>query len=156
MIHDPWLMILTNDPLSMISDPWYAILNPWSVFHDLSTELILQPGVSCTLLYNGSRFTGHQKSKGNQYDVEVVLQVKLFSLYKKIFWQLFVSARWWGECLPMWLPKNQEPHWRISRNGDFFRRRNNQREASVPHKKVGRRRGRGQEALGKILQSSNT
>lgn len=33
-----------------------------------------QPGVSCTLLYNGSRFTGHQKSKGNQYDVEVVLQ----------------------------------------------------------------------------------
>jgi hypothetical protein len=32
--------------------------------------------VSSTLLYNGSRFTGHQKSKGNQYDVEVVLQVK--------------------------------------------------------------------------------
>ena len=33
-----------------------------------------QPGVSRSLLYNGSRFTGHQKSKGNQYDVEVMLQ----------------------------------------------------------------------------------
>ena len=27
-----------------------------------------------SLLYNGSRFVGHQKSKGNQYDVEVILQ----------------------------------------------------------------------------------
>jgi len=33
-----------------------------------------QPGVSSSLLYNGSKFCGHQKSKGNQYDVEVVLQ----------------------------------------------------------------------------------
>lgn len=33
-----------------------------------------QPGVSSSLLYNGSKFYGHQKSKGNQYDVEVVLQ----------------------------------------------------------------------------------
>ena len=53
------------------------------MFHDLSTELIFQPGVSCTLLYNGSRFTGHQKSKGNQYDVEVVLQVKFFPFIRK-------------------------------------------------------------------------
>ena len=43
----------------------------------------MQPGVSCTLLYNGSRFTGHQKSKGNQYDVEVVLQVKVFPCIRK-------------------------------------------------------------------------
>lgn len=34
-----------------------------------------QPGVTTTLLYNGSRFQGHQKSKGNCYDVEVILQV---------------------------------------------------------------------------------
>jgi hypothetical protein len=34
-----------------------------------------QPGVTRSLLYNGSRFQGHQKSKGNCYDVEVVLQV---------------------------------------------------------------------------------
>ena len=27
------------------------------------------------LLYNGSKFSGSQKSKGNSYDVEVVLQV---------------------------------------------------------------------------------
>jgi len=33
-----------------------------------------QPGVTQTLLYNGSCFKGHQKSKGNQYDVEVILQ----------------------------------------------------------------------------------
>lgn len=31
-----------------------------------------------TLLYNGSKFEGSQKSKGNKYAVEVVLQV-----YKK-------------------------------------------------------------------------
>jgi hypothetical protein len=34
-----------------------------------------QPGVMTSLLYNGSRFQGHQKSKGNCYDVEVVLLV---------------------------------------------------------------------------------
>lgn len=34
-----------------------------------------QPGVTRSLLYNGSRFQGHQKSKGNSYEVEVVLQV---------------------------------------------------------------------------------
>ena len=33
-----------------------------------------QPGVTHSLLYNGSRFKGHQKSKENQYDVEVILQ----------------------------------------------------------------------------------
>ncbi|XP_008313305.1 uncharacterized protein LOC103382329 isoform X3 [Cynoglossus semilaevis] len=33
-----------------------------------------QPGVVTSLLYSGSRFRGHQKSKGNSYDVEVVLQ----------------------------------------------------------------------------------
>lgn len=35
-----------------------------------------QPGVTRSLLYNGSRFQGHQKSKGQSYDVEVVLQVR--------------------------------------------------------------------------------
>lgn len=34
-----------------------------------------QLGVHNTLLYNGSRFKGSQKSKGNSYAVEVVLQV---------------------------------------------------------------------------------
>lgn len=36
------------------------------------------PGVTSSLLYNGSRFVGHQKSKGNQYDVEVILQLTTF------------------------------------------------------------------------------
>lgn len=30
-----------------------------------------QPGKHSTLLYNGSRFVGQQKSKGSSYDVEV-------------------------------------------------------------------------------------
>jgi hypothetical protein len=34
------------------------------------------PGITTSLLYNGSIFQGHQKSKGNCYDVEVILQVK--------------------------------------------------------------------------------
>ncbi|XP_059406990.1 uncharacterized protein LOC132141472 [Carassius carassius] len=33
-----------------------------------------QPGVQTSLLYSGSQFRGYQKSKGNSYDVEVVLQ----------------------------------------------------------------------------------
>lgn len=36
-----------------------------------------QPGVATSLLYSGSQFRGYQKSKGNAYDVEVVVQVKL-------------------------------------------------------------------------------
>lgn len=36
-----------------------------------------QPGVTRSLLYNGSKFKGHQKSKGNSYEVEVVLQVRI-------------------------------------------------------------------------------
>jgi hypothetical protein len=35
-----------------------------------------QPGVTKSLLYNGSKFQGFQKSKGNSYEVEVVLQVR--------------------------------------------------------------------------------
>ena len=38
-----------------------------------------QLGFPKTLLYNGSKFEGSQKSKGNSYAVEVVLQV--FFLY---------------------------------------------------------------------------
>lgn len=50
-----------------------------------------QPGVSRSLLYNGSRFQGHQKSKGNSYEVEVVLQV---SVYKcKLFFIIYNIQR---------------------------------------------------------------
>lgn len=38
----------------------------------------LQPGVATSLLYSGSQFRGYQKSKGNSYDVEVVLQVNRY------------------------------------------------------------------------------
>lgn len=37
-----------------------------------------QPGAVTSLLYSGSKFRGHQKSKGNSYDVEVVLQVGMW------------------------------------------------------------------------------
>jgi len=33
-----------------------------------------QIGIPETPLYSGSKFQGHQKSKGNRYDVEVVFQ----------------------------------------------------------------------------------
>ena len=51
----------------------------------LILTLFLQPGVSSSLLYNGSKFCGHQKSKGNQYDVEVVLQVFIQSYICYLF-----------------------------------------------------------------------
>lgn len=47
----------------------------------VKTEIIPPPaqskqlGFPKTLLYNGSKFEGSQKSKGNSYAVEVVLQV---------------------------------------------------------------------------------
>uniref|UniRef100_A0A182PC12 Uncharacterized protein n=1 Tax=Anopheles epiroticus TaxID=199890 RepID=A0A182PC12_9DIPT len=46
-----------------------------------------QLGVTKSLLYNGSKFRGSQKSKGNAYEVEVVLQGKFaaFSEYQKTF-----------------------------------------------------------------------
>ncbi|XP_027898682.1 glucose-induced degradation protein 4 homolog isoform X1 [Xiphophorus couchianus] len=33
-----------------------------------------QPGVATSLLYSGAQYKGYQRSKGNSYDVEVVLQ----------------------------------------------------------------------------------
>lgn len=36
-----------------------------------------QLGVLKSLLYNGSKFKGFQKSKGSSYEVEVVLQVSI-------------------------------------------------------------------------------
>lgn len=40
-----------------------------------------QPGVATSLLYSGSQFRGHQKSKGNSYDVDVVLQVTVSTVF---------------------------------------------------------------------------
>ena len=52
-----------------------------------------QPGVTNSLLYSGSRFVGHQKSKGNQYDVEVILQVRFPSTITYID-RARVSEQW--------------------------------------------------------------
>lgn len=35
-----------------------------------------QPGYPTTPLHSGSRFVGHQQSKGNKYHVEVVFKVR--------------------------------------------------------------------------------
>lgn len=55
-----------------------------------------QPGVVTSLLYSGSKFRGHQKSKGNSYDVEVVLQVKLRGGYSRTLDEL--SEGGWVIC----------------------------------------------------------
>ena len=52
------------------------------------------PGVTSSLLYNGSRFVGHQKSKGNQYDVEVILQVGTYTLYFPVTCAVFMPLVW--------------------------------------------------------------
>lgn len=55
-----------------------------------------QPGVTRSLLYNGSRFQGHQKSKGQSYDVEVVLQVIMASVWdsRRVIWCLSDPVEW--------------------------------------------------------------
>jgi len=54
--------------------PVRSITNEMDVVPALAPIKSKQPGVTNSLLYSGSRFVGHQKSKGNQYDVEVILQ----------------------------------------------------------------------------------
>lgn len=39
------------------------------------------PGVTTTLLYSGSKFCGFQESKGNRFNVEVMLKVLYYLLY---------------------------------------------------------------------------
>lgn len=47
--------------------------------------------VSKTLLYNGSKFEGSQKSKGNSYAVEVVLQVGYHQSVKSRIYFLIIK-----------------------------------------------------------------
>ena len=56
--------------LLKISMPSKTILDP------LIPENNKTVGCYRTILYNGSKFVGHQKSKGSSYDVEVILQVR--------------------------------------------------------------------------------
>ncbi|XP_059140290.1 glucose-induced degradation protein 4 homolog [Physella acuta] len=64
--HHEGLMIgLFNNDMNDISDS--ELDPPTPAYSSLM-------GIPTSLLYNGSRFQGHQKSKKNRYDVEVVLQ----------------------------------------------------------------------------------
>jgi hypothetical protein len=46
-------------------------------------------GTYRSLLYSGSKFSGSQKSKGNSYDVEVVLQVNYSHIYDDYIYYYF-------------------------------------------------------------------
>ena len=64
-------------------------------------------------------------------------------------WQNIYSIEcWWGERIHLRILKNQEPDRRVSGDGDFLWRGNNHWQASLPHKKMGRRRRCWQKALG--------
>lgn len=67
----PKLQKLTNLDLNALKMPGVVDVYP------LPPQNCCQPGVARSLLYSGSRFQGHQKSKGNRYDVEVELQVSI-------------------------------------------------------------------------------
>lgn len=54
--------------------PVRSIPQEMNVTQPLPPVKTKQPGVTNTLLYSGSRFVGHQRSKGNEYEVEVILQ----------------------------------------------------------------------------------
>lgn len=82
-----------------------------------------QPGVVTSLLYSGSKFRGHQKSKGNSYDVEVVLQVGLWdrclispASWKGIWWSV-KRAVWWltgGKSMSPGLSSGNLASWECS------------------------------------------
>lgn len=137
-----------------------------------------QPGVTTTLLYNGSRFQGHQKSKGNCYDVEVILQVRscqtkvkvsinlLFTLILDniVFCKILIiknnfillcyfSVCWSWKFIPLWISEDQGTHRGIPDLNNFFWWRNHKQEAPISNKKMGSRWGCGQKALGTYIKS---
>ena len=123
-----------------------------------------QPGVTNSLLYSGSRFVGHQKSKGNQYDVEVILQVshrfhakwanRPVSSFQFSTYTSFLVCQPW-RMLFMWVPENKRAHWRISYIDDIFWWRNNLKKVSISNTKMGGRRRSRQKTLGKIEKKKN-
>lgn len=93
-------------------------------------------GMPRSLLFNGSRFVGSQKSKGNCYDVEVVLQVRtVISLESSN--DLFL-ARGRGKRVLMWVFDDQRSHRRLSSFDYVLSWRNHWQEASVFDEEVGR------------------
>lgn len=74
---------VNQTPLSLESDSSFFLMLKWimPVRVDITPPPPAnskQPGITKSLLYNGSKFRGFQKSKGNSYEVEVVLQVRFF------------------------------------------------------------------------------
>lgn len=126
-----------------------------------------QLGFPKTLLYNGSRFEGSQKSKGNSYAVEVVLQVNVHNIYWSlgivwIWWSLYHKlllhnavricmhastdlfrfrcisvACWRRKLLFVWLLKNQWTHIWISNVNDILRRRDYIEKVSILDTEMG-------------------
>lgn len=69
---------------------WYHQSNKMPVREPPPPANSKQIGVTKSLLYNGSKFQGFQKSKGNSYTVEVVLQVSTLE-YNECY---FISGQW--------------------------------------------------------------
>lgn len=137
-----------------------------------------QLGFPKTLLYNGSKFEGSQKSKGNSYAVEVVLQVcslkkkKIFlSVYRDFTYErvpmctcawfdndnnmfvllLVFVACWWREFIFVWLFEDYRAHIRISHAHHILWWRNYFEKIPIFDTKMGRRWRCRQKTLEQIL-----
>lgn len=118
------------------------------------TEVIPPPsqskqlGFPKTLLYNGSKFEGSQKSKGNSYAVEVVLQVnfflrlstrkcQVFAMIMQILEFIIVSACWRRKFISVWVFENYWSHVRVSNADDILWWWNYIKEISILNTKMG-------------------
>lgn len=114
-----------------------------------------QLGFPRTLLYNGSKFEGSQKCKGNSYAVEVVLQVcgsapiapirtyrnafdkfDIVSIF--IFAWFAYAARRRGEFVFVWLLEDNRTHIRVPDADHILRWGNHIEEISISDAKMGR------------------
>lgn len=79
------------------------------------------------------------------------LTVRVSHLWTLMYRRYFCAACGRREQLLVRISQDQGTYRRISYIDHFLRRRDNIKEVSIPDSKMGRRRGRGQEALGMRL-----
>lgn len=107
-----------------------------------------QLGFPKTLLYNGSKFEGSQKSKGNSYAVEVVLQVPTIITYGNqtilycdnnnlIIYLNVISACRWREFILVWLFEDHRTHIRVSHAHNILWRWNYFKKISIFNQEMG-------------------
>lgn len=99
-----------------------------------------QLGVTTSPLYSGSKFGGYQTSKGNSYQVEVVFQVRLYTIYlliTKSNTKISPLERGRSQLLPVRLPDDQGPNRRVPDDDDLLRGGDHLGKESLPHAQVG-------------------